>query len=67
MAEGELPVDEKASHQTVRYIRPSNVYGERCGNCGAVVKEVPVRCKTVASPIFNNGWCRRWHPVGEKP
>ena len=60
MAEGELPVDEKAAHQTVRYERPSAKYGERCGNCEHALKAVPMRCMTVASPIWANGWCVRW-------
>ncbi len=61
MAEGESPVDEKVSHQTVRFERPSTHPGERCGNCEHMIPmSVPGRCQTVASPIFSNAWCVRY-------
>lgn len=72
MARGELPVHEKASHKEVDYTRPSEHVGQSCGDCKSVIEEIgaDVRCKTVASPIYLNGWCTRWpgkgKPVVEK-
>ena len=56
----ELPADEKASHREVRYERTSEHMGESCGNCKSVIEAPETRCKTVASPIYLNGWCVRW-------
>ena len=60
MADGEKPVDEKLSHQTVRYERPSTHPLERCGNCENFISGPPHRCKGVASPIQTNSWCTHW-------
>ena len=57
----ELPVDEKASHQEVEYQYPSERMGRACGNCEHVIESRKgTRCETVASPIYLNGWCKRW-------
>jgi hypothetical protein len=57
----ELPVDEKASHQAVKYERPSEHMGESCGDCKHVIEATKgTRCESVASPIWLNGWCERY-------
>jgi hypothetical protein len=57
----ELPDNEKATHKAVKYERPSEHGHEHCGNCKSVIEELDgVRCKTVQSPIWLNGWCERW-------
>jgi hypothetical protein len=58
MAEGERPVDEKLSHRSVNYERPSTHVGERCGNCKHFIS--PHGCQAVASPIQANAYCQRW-------
>jgi hypothetical protein len=62
MAEGEKPVDEKVSHQPVRYVDMSPHTNERCGLCEHLIDTVPLRCQSVASPIRKSGWCVRFDP-----
>ena len=66
MAHGELPVHEKASHEAVKYEHPSDHAGQYCGNCKSILEYLNGnRCKTVASPIYLNGWCERYPGKGE--
>ena len=63
----ERPVDEKLSHHAVEYTRPSEKPGEDCANCKHVIETLKeVRCESVASPIWLNGWCERWESKPKK-
>jgi len=45
----------------VKYERPSDYVGQNCGNCKHVIEAaLGIRCESVASPIYLNGWCVRW-------
>jgi hypothetical protein len=60
-ASSERPADDKLSHAEVHYERPSEHAGQYCGNCKHVIETLhQVRCESVASPIYLNGWCVRW-------
>lgn len=57
----ERPEAEKLSHQEVEYERPSEYMVEHCGNCNHVINGLDeTRCESVASPIYLNGWCKKW-------
>lgn len=56
----ELPAKEKATHQAVKYERPSEHAGEACGDCAHLIDAGEPRCQTVKSPIYLNGWCVRY-------
>jgi len=58
---GELAAKDKATHTEVRYERPSEHAGHYCANCRSLIESTDgIRCKTVRSPIYLNGWCERW-------
>lgn len=57
----ERPAKEKLSHTEVKYERTSEHAGQDCANCKHVIETLhEVRCESVASPIWLNGWCIRW-------
>jgi hypothetical protein len=57
----ERPTAEKSSHKEVKYERPSEHPAEYCGNCEHVIEaRGGIRCESVKSPIWLNGWCVRW-------